>query len=310
MDNRVALIIADSLTNLNLLEELTNNNYTYLIVYNGEMNEVVENYVKLGLCITCNGGVGAKIREGINQIEKKYPSNTLITIVNFNDNIKDIIRVTNECMINKDSIVLGNNSDSFIFSKAVSKLVSGKVINNINTHLRAFSYNYIMFLKTIKGEKEDYLSNMVFEATKKQIKIKEIDLIEKDDHVVEKDNNINLKDIDITKYGVMYFKYILDCLIFMVLSIFTKEHFIITNIFSRIISNLVFFKKERTRNIDFNSLINKYVYITFILLFVDIIILAVFVNIAHIPIILAKIITEIVSVLIDFELKNYFFNKL
>lgn len=315
MNNRVAVVLIDKVFNLeDFLEKLEYNNFSYLLVYYGtsdEEKEYLDKYVRNGKALLTNTSIGKSIKSALNYILEKYRSDTLITLVTLSDKIEDILRVTNECMINKSAIVLGNNKDEFnvdaLFTKSLYRLNSGKSIKNPQTFLRCFSYNFLIFLKTINGESTDYLTNMVLECSKKNIDIIEIDLIKKEIKETNKKPQEKI-EIDLISMAINYVKYIIDFIIFVILNMIIKEHIIVTNIFARIISFIISLKKEKI-NSSIDKTLNKYIVVALVLLVIDTLGLLILVNVAHIPIIMAKILMEVVYVLTDRAAREINFSK-
>lgn len=328
-ENRVALIpvIETNEELLRLLQELKENQFHNVVVYYGVNEEDKLFLQKLIynakiMILTSRQGRGNAIKAGLKYIKEKYRSNTLIVTMSKDNShsVKDVVRLCNECMIHQDTFFLGKTKEltsltdkvSNVFNKTLYRISSGENITTTTTTLRAFSYNFIDFLLTIKGEKEDYEANVLFSCASHKVKIKEIDLTFQEENnekkeIVESNNKDWLKEntqkLKSTK--LFFMGYIVDYLLFLFLNFFAENHLIITNTFSRIISSIFTMNKQKVHKTDLEKYYKEFLTKTLVLLIIEILLLLLFVKIIHLPIFIAKLFSEVLYVLFDYGTEEY-----
>ncbi len=313
---------------LKFLQELKKNNFHNVVIYYGS-NEKDKSFLqKLTLdakvmILASHQGRGNAIKSALKYIKEKYRSNTIIVTMNGDGShtIEDAMRLCNECMISQDTFFLGTKEKIInwedkvnnLFTKTMFRISSGESLNNTTTTLRAFSYRLIDLLLTVKDEKEDYDSNVLLSCASHKVKIKEVDLTKEENpnfEVKEKilENGIgrlkeNTNKVNTSK--ISFVSYILDFALFLFLNNIAKEHIIITNLFTRIMSSLFTFNKERVHKTDLEKVFKQFLIKTSGLLFIETLLLLLFIKIIHFPIFVAKLFTEVVYILLYYGVKEY-----
>ncbi len=330
---RVALIVLDTVNEniLPFLNELKNNGFYPVLVYYGKNEEeksILQKFIyecKI-IILTNNQGRGNGIKVGLKYIKEKYQNNTIIVTLNGDGThtVLDAIYLCNECMIEKNSFFIGKkenieknlaNKIENAFTKMFCKINKGETLTNTTTTLRAFSYSMLDFLLTIKGEKDDYETNVIFGCVSHKIKIIEVDVSNKE-LAIPVEEKINLKKFTnenaekLKEYETIYFYYIVDYLLFLFLNFFANDHILIANSFGRLISSIFIFNKERATKVELKQAFVQYFYLSLILLVVDIFLLFLFVKYIHIPVFIAKLFTEILYVLLNSGVKEYLKNNI
>lgn len=328
-ENRIALIPIQDINEklLPILQELKKNNFHNVVVYYGKNEEDKELLQKLTLdakvmALASHQGRGNAIKSGLKYIKEKYRKNTLIVTMNGDGThtVEDAVRLCNECMVAQDTFFLGKKEElekwedkvNNFFTKTMYRLSSGESVSSTTTTLRAFSYNFIDLLLTVKGEKEDYESNVLLSCASNKVKIKEIDLTKENSAFNEKENLFengidllkeNTKKLNTSK--ILFVSYIIDFVLFLFLNSLAKGHIIISNLFARLISSFFSFNKERVHKTDLEKTLKQFLIKTFALLFLETLLLLLFVKIIHLPIFIAKLFSEILYILFDYGVQEY-----
>lgn len=329
-ENRVALIpIQNTQSNLlQFLQKLKENNFHNVVVYYGTNEEDKTFLQQLTLdakvmILASRQGRGNAIKSGLKYIKEKYRKNTLIVTMNGDGShtIEDVVRLCNECMIAQDTFFLGKKEGlkewehkiNNFFTKTMYRISGGESLSDTTTTLRAFSYDLIDLLLTIKGEKDDFEANVLITCASHKVKIKEVDLTkEKEKPTSEKEKALE-KGIDLLKentkklntFSILWISYLIDFVLFLFLNRFIEGHIIITNLFARVISSLFIFNKERVHKIDLEKALKQFTIKTFALLFLETLLLLLFVKIIHLTIFVAKLFSEILYILFDYGVQEY-----
>lgn len=328
-ENRVALIPLQEVNEqlLTILQKLKENNFHNVVVYYGIKEEDKAHLQQLTLdakvmILASHQGKGNAIKTGLKYIKEKYRKNTLIVTMNGDGShtVEDVVRLCNECMVARDTFFLGKkgnleweNKINNFFTKTMYRISGGESLSDTTTSLRAFSYDYIDFLLTIKGEKDDFEANVLISCASHKVKIKEIDLntVEKP-NTLEKENLLdngmswvkeNSQKLSITP--IFFIPYGIDFLLFLLLSGIAKGHIIILNLFTRIISSFFSFNKERVHKMDIEKALKQFTIKTIILFFLETLILLLFVKVIRLPIVIAKLFSEILYILFDYGVQEY-----
>lgn len=330
-ENRIALIpIQDTNEKiLPILQELKKNNFHNVVVYYGKNEEDKSFLQKLTLdakvmILASLQGRGNAIKSGLKYIKEKYRKNTLIVTMNGDGShtVEDAVRLCNECMIAQDIFCLGKKEElekwedkvNNFFTKTMYRISSGESVSNTTTTLRAFSYNFIDLLLIVKGEKEDYESNVLLSCASHKVKIREIDLTKEKENTTSYEKEKSLENgIDLLKENtkklnaskIFFVSYMIDFVLFLFLNSIAKNHIIITNLFARLISSFFSFNKERVHKTDLEKTLKQFLMKTFALLFLETLLLLLFVKIIHLPIFMAKLFSEILYILFDYGVQEY-----
>lgn len=326
-DNRIAII---SLTTNNkevtsLLQKLKETNFHCIIICYGNQEkdraflETLAQYAKIYIS---NEGKGIVLKNALKHIKEKYRSNTLIVTLDGdgNNTCEDAIRICNEVMVERSALIIGkkgsnkNLSDKIINSvtKAMYKVTSGESITDAQSTLRAFSYNLIDFLLTVKGDKNEYEANVIFSCASHKIKIKEIDLDSEEAEIQKKNQLENIQESNkestekLKGMGINIEHFIIDYVLFAFLALFAGDHIIIANVFARCISVILKFNKERILKLELKEAFKEEVKKSCILLIIDTLFLLLINKIIHVPIFIAKIFTEILYALLSYGNTEFF----
>lgn len=329
-DNRIAII---SLTTNNkevksLLQKLRENSFHCIIICYGNQEkdrtflETLAQYAKIYIS---NEGKGIVLKNALKHIKEKYRNNTLIVTINGDgdDTLEDAIRICNEVMVDRNSFIIGkkgnnkNLSDKVTnsFTKAMFRIASGESITDTQSTLRAFSYNLIDFLLTVKGNKNEYEANVIFSCASHKIKIKEIDLSKEaaeeiNTNQIDSKKEIPTKNSEKQKENPINFDhYIIDYILFSFFALFAGDHIIIANIFARCISVILKFNKERALKTELKEAFQEELKKAIIILAIDTLFLLLLNKLIHIPIFIAKIFAEIVYALLSYGAVEYFFKN-
>lgn len=330
-ENRVALIPIQETNEhlLTILKELKENNFHNVVVYYGTNEEDKMFLQQLTsdakvMILASRQGRGNAIKSGLKYIKEKYRKNTLIVTMDGDGShtIEDVVRLCNECMIAQDTFFLGKKEElkewehkiNNFFTKTMYRVSGGESLSDTTTTLRAFSYNLIDLLLTVKGEKDDFEANVLITCASHKVKIKEVDLTKEKENITsdEKEKTFE-KGIDLLKentkklntFNIPWVSYLIDFVLFLFLNRFIEGHIIITNLFARVISSLFSFNKERVHKIDLEKALKQFTVKTFALLFLETLLLLLFVKIIHLPIFVAKLFSEILYILFDYGVQEY-----
>ena len=181
-------------------KELTKQNNVHLIVIDDGSREEYKNIFQkieklpntIVLTHRINQGKGRGIKTGLDYYLKNFNQEEYPGIVTADSDgqhtIKDVLEIGTELNNSKEELILGirdfnqdnvpfksrngNKITSFLF-----KLLYGKKIHDTQTGLRGISYEFAKKCITLKGERFEYEINMLIQAVKDDILIKE--------HVIE-----------------------------------------------------------------------------------------------------------------------------
>lgn len=172
---------------IKLVQELKKYTNKIVVVDDGSDEQKIFNQIKCECEIIhneINQGKGMALKRGLEYILKKYTN--LIGIITADADgqhlSSDIIKVKNELIKNKDSIILGirnfdqkgvpirnklgNKIMNYIF-----KLKTGVILKDTQTGLRGFPYRYVKELINIDGKRFEYEINVLnYFANKTTIK--------------------------------------------------------------------------------------------------------------------------------------------
>ena len=186
-------------------------------------------------------------------------------------------------MVERSALIIGkkgsnkNLSDKIINSvtKAMYKVTAGESITDAQSTLRAFSYNLIDFLLTVKGDKNEYEANVIFSCASHKIKIKEIDLDSEEAEIQKKNQLENIQESNkestekLKGMGINIEHFIIDYVLFAFLALFAGDHIIIANVFARCISVILKFNKEIILKLELKEAFKEEVKKSCILLILD-----------------------------------------
>ena len=193
MNNRVALVPSyePDFNLLDVAKELLENDFNVVVVNDGSGENYNEVFGKLPkevhyLSYETNGGKGYALKYGMKYIKDNFEDCVVVTMDSDGQHkVKDAIRICEECELQEtDSLILGSR---FFDKKAPFKSRFGNFMARtsflISTHhkiydtqtgLRAFKSNLLDMMIDIKGDRYEYEMNVLLEAIKREVPIKEV----------------------------------------------------------------------------------------------------------------------------------------
>ncbi len=193
MNNRVALVPSyePDFNLLDVAKELLENDFNVVVVNDGSGEKYNEVFGKLPkevhyLSYETNGGKGYALKYGMKYIKDNFEDCVVVTMDSDGQHkVKDAIRICEECELQEtDSLLLGSR---FFDKKAPFKSRFGNFMARtsflISTHhkiydtqtgLRAFKSNSLDMMINIKGDRYEYEMNVLLEAIKREVPIKEV----------------------------------------------------------------------------------------------------------------------------------------
>lgn len=193
MNNRVALVPSyePDFNLLDVAKELLENDFNVVVVNDGSGEKYNEVFNKLPkevhyLSYETNGGKGYALKYGMKYIRDNFNDCAVVTMDSDGQHkVKDAIRICEECELQEiDSLILGSR---FFDKKAPFKSRFGNFMARtsflISTHhkiydtqtgLRAFKSNLLDMMIGIKGDRYEYEMNVLLEAIKREVPIKEV----------------------------------------------------------------------------------------------------------------------------------------
>lgn len=284
-----------------------------------------------------NKGKGVAIKTGLAYIKKNLVKTICVVTVDADGQHKpnDVKKICNNLidlrkkfLVDKIMVIgsrkftgdvplrskLGNTITRYVF-----KLVSGGSIWDTQSGLRAFSFNMIPFLLDVKGDRYEYEINVLLEAVKNNIEIREIAI-----KTVYIENNASshfrtVRDSaliykEILKFSISSFiSFLLDYSLYTVFNIIT-QNIIISNVTARIISGSFNFTMNKkyvyeSKNAILEEIF-RYLLLAIFILLINTIILAFIVSHTPINAYIAKIIVEVFLFCASYLIqKNLIFNN-
>ncbi len=193
MNNRVALVPSyePDFNLLDVAKELLENDFNVVVVNDGSGEKYNEVFSKLPkevhyLSYETNGGKGYALKYGMKYIKDNFENCVVVTMDSDGQHkVKDAIRICEECELQEaNSLILGSR---FFDKKAPFKSRFGNFMARtsflISTHhkiydtqtgLRAFKSNLLDMMIGIKGDRYEYEMNVLLEAIKREVPIKEV----------------------------------------------------------------------------------------------------------------------------------------
>ncbi len=264
-------------------------------------------------------GKGACIKTGLEYIKANCHTNYCVTTMDYQKKyaIEDVKAVLEEATRNPNAYVLGakrRTKDTSKIKKLSSEAMrlayqkkTGKDIYDTQAGLRAFTNNLTDFLLNIKGNHFDYEINCLLKCAEQNIEIKEVALTKEEQILLEK-KEIKTPEKEIFTFAMFpCIGIAIDFVLFLILFLFSKQA-ILSNIFARIISSFINFsrdKKQIYKEEASTSKVAKY-YFLFVggILLANTLIIAFLTSVFNLPVIFAKIITEIAIYAMCFSIKE------
>lgn len=216
-----------------------------------------------------NLGKGRSLKTGFNYFLNNYKGFIGLVTVDADGQHKceDILKVTQMLQENSDSIILGtrNFSSSDIPRRSrLGNLITSKVfkffswinISDTQTGLRGISYNNLLSLLKIKGEKYEFEMNMLVECTQKSIDIKEVHI--ETIYIAENSSSHFNPLMDSLRIYIVFLKFIISSFSSFFVDIISFVIF--TKLFILIIPNYFIFMAtigSRIVSSAFNYIVNR-----------------------------------------------------
>lgn len=190
---RIALIPSyePGLELLQVVNDLLENSFDVVVVNDGSEEQYNEIFSQLPECIHLlqyekNQGKGHALKHGFTYIRDHFDSDSIIVTLDSDGQhrVVDAVKIADVCEQEKNTLILGSR----IFDKKTPIksrignflaraffLVSTKHrIYDTQTGLRAFKFEMLGMLILAKGERYEYETNVLLDAVKENIKIKEV----------------------------------------------------------------------------------------------------------------------------------------
>ena len=322
---------------LNLVNNLLVNNFKVLIVNDGSdslHNNIFAHLPKDVILLkhSSNKGKGAAIKTGLQYIQDNLNNYTgVITADSDNKySINEILKISKE-LKRSENYILGcrkfpkNLSLKYKIGNAVLKYAftaaCGKKLKDTQTGLRGFRTTLIPELLKIEGTSYDYETNVLLYIMKLQIEIKEIDIdtlyygntSSKHFHPIRDSIKIYSRMIKFALSSFMAFSLDFIALLFfksITANLIPEFSLLISVIAARFISstfnflinkNFVFKHYDKSSN---NHLAVKYYSVVILMLCMNYTLINLLDSYIHIPLVFAKILTELCLFFINFALQK------
>ncbi len=317
---------------IEVVKQLSKSDFEIIVVNDGSNDsfksvfERASKYAKV-LGYDENKGKGYALKLGLSYISNNYENVIVVTMDSDGQHtVKDALKLCKLACKNKDTIILGkrlrgdktplrskigNGITRFFF-----RMITGCDIYDTQTGLRAFNSDLIPFLLKVDGDRFDYEMNVLLDAYKNKIILKEENIA-----VIYEDNNKGSHFRTIRDSYLIYkqvFKFLLSSVssfvidyISYVIMISLGLGLIWSNLIARLISanynyfvnkKVVFNNKEKLSKTIF-----KYYILAIDIIIVNTLLLRLLANMG-VNIFIAKIIVEIILFMINFVIqKRYIF---
>ena len=317
---------------IKVLKELKNSNFEIVIVNDGSDKsydkyfDECKNYGTL-LSYDINCGKGFALKTGLRYIKDNFDDVIVVTMDSDGQHtVKDALELCK--LVNDDNLIYlgkrlrGNKTPlrskvGNSISKCFFKITTGVCVYDTQTGLRAFSSKLIPFMLNVNGDRFDYEMNVLLEATKNRIGLKE-----KEIETIYEDNNSGshfktIRDSYLIYKQVFKFcalsliSFIIDFLLYLLLNIITGN-INISNIVARVVSANVNYGLNKNLVFEDSKMINKTIFKYYLLALIIIIINTILLNILvkglFVNKYIAKIIVEVVLFIINWIIqKRYVF---
>lgn len=316
---------------IKLINDIKKESFDIVVIDDGSNKSSSEIFKKIDsdchiLHHKVNKGKGEGIKTGLRYIKENYKEYIVVTMdCDGQHLIEDAIKLCKYNENHLNTLCLGSRRfDNHVplrskigntITRRVFAFTTGTKIYDTQTGLRSFSHKLVDTMLEINGERFEYEINVLLEASKRKIPIKEIEI-----KTIYINNNSSSHFNTITDSFKVYKKIIkfsiisissffIDFILYTVFSIFLN--YAIANIIARIISASYNFLMNK--NIVFKYQKNyvkallKYTLLALTILSLNLIILSLFINLG-INKYIAKIIVELILFIVSYTLQdNYIF---
>ncbi len=238
-----------------LVDNLKKNNYQVVVVDDGSGKDYQHIFNKCKTKVITypeNQGKGHALKEGLKYIKDTYDAYYIVTMDSDGQHtIEDADKLINYLKKHPRTLVLGSRKRgkntplrSFLgnsITRFVYSLVTYRDIYDTQTGLRAFTESLVPYMLEVDGERFEYEMNVLLNATRNNVKIKELTI-----QTIYIDNNSGshfnaFKDSfkiykEILKFSLSSLScFFLDYVLFVLFNLLTNN-IIVSNIIARIIS--------------------------------------------------------------------------
>lgn len=335
----MSIIIIPAYKPSEVLAKITDELWTYgcqmIVVDDGSGEEYRPIFDKIkDICIVLrhseNRGKGAAIKTALSYIKKEMWNVDLIGIMDADGQHlpKDMIKLLEFAKTHREALVLGvravgkemplKSRLGNQITRMVFKLISGVNISDTQTGLRAFRWELLEKLLPVEGERYEYEMNVLMMCAKTKIPIEEVPI-----HTIyqdRKNSTSHFRSIrdsariykNILKFTLSSFSsFILDYVLFSLLLFFfphTALSIFIANIVARVFSAFYNYTMNYRFVFGTNKKISTATYYFILagaILVMNNFILGIFVQMIHMPVHLAKVLTEFLLFLFSWLIQNY-----
>ena len=339
---------------ITLIENLLNKGFEKVLVINDGSNskfdEIFNKLKNIEKCIVLthevNKGKGRALKTAFTYYTENMQeySGVVTADADGQHSIEDIINISNKIADTKNTLLLGvrdfkaenvpfKNSFGNTITVGIFALLFGKKISDTQTGLRGFSNDYVKECINIEGERFEYETKMLIDATKNHVDIKEevIKTIYNKKEEIDKVSHFNPVKDSIKIYYTLFKQFFLFILIslgssavdigvfslFMFIPIITNNKdikIVIATIMARIISSIINFFVNKKYVFE-NNKKSGILLVKYYLLAITIMLLSAFAvsNLYKIGIFnetIWKIIVDVTLFILSFFVqKNYIFKK-
>lgn len=317
---------------IGIVKELHKSNFEIVVVNDGssiKYNSIFGKCAKYAKVISydINKGKGYALKTGLTYINDNYKDRIIVTMDSDGQHtVKDALKLCKIASKNDNTLVLGKRlrgEKTPLRSKIGNgitrlffRLITGSDIYDTQTGLRAFNSNMIPFLLKVDGDRFDYEMNVLLDAYKNKIILKEENI----DVIYENNNRGShfktIRDSYLIYKQLIKFmlssisSFVLDYVIYALLLSLNIE-LVGANLIARLISanynyfvnkSLVFHNKE-----NLSKTIFKYYVLAIFVIIINTLLLSLLVNIGLNKYV-AKLIVEFVLFIVSFVIqKRYIF---
>lgn len=242
------------------LQEIRERTEMSIVVVNDgssrKCNELFERVIPYGKIVShsCRRGRGAAIKTGLRYIYENYHKDSIILVLDEEGQytLEDAVRVIRTVEVGDQALAMGVRSfpEGTPFLKRVGKditrglfhLVAGRELQDSQNTLRAFSAEMIPFLLAIDGDQDDYEVNVLLTCIRRRLPVRQVKIetpmkSETDTPAEEFWMLLRTYGTIVKLAGVSLLCFLLDILLFSVLTVVTSGRVIISNIVARFLSS-------------------------------------------------------------------------
>lgn len=324
---------------IGLISELKEKtDYRILVIDDGsgerykEIFDRAEGYGCTVLYHSANRGKGAALKTGFAYLESKYePDMVVCADSDGQHKVEDIIKLADAIEDGKQEMVLGvrqftgNVPFKSRFGNSVSalmfKIATGIDLNDTQTGLRGYSYCMLPWLNSVEGQRFEYEQNLLMKSKKAGISIKQLPIA-----TVYDDNNqgTHFRPFydsisvlwPILKFGgSSILAFIVDFVFFsLFFYLVTGRNKICSNVMARLISatfNYIINKNYvfDAGNIPTRQSAIRYFSLAAVILTLNSGMIELLTMIPHMPVLLAKVLTEVTLYIISYTVQKIFVFK-